>query len=57
MVSLLIFSNEFTQQEKDSLLNNVQKATHEAVAVWVYKKVNEKFTWLNNKKASYKSKL
>ncbi|GAA5137840.1 hypothetical protein GCM10023339_78240 [Alloalcanivorax gelatiniphagus] len=30
---VLLFSNELTQQEKESLLNNFQKATNETVAV------------------------
>ena len=54
---VLLFSDELTPAKKDLFLNNVQKATHETVAIWVYKNVDDKYTLLNNKKANYSSKL
>lgn len=54
---VLLFSHELTQPEKESLLNNVQKAVNETVSVWVYEKINDKLILLNNNKPSYSSKL
>jgi DNA-binding Lrp family transcriptional regulator len=54
---VLLFSHELTKSEKESLLNNVQKAMNETVSVWVYKKVNDKLILLNNNKPTYSSKL
>ncbi len=34
---VLLFSNELTKLEKESLLNNVKKATNETTPIWVYK--------------------
>lgn len=34
---VLLFSNELTKLEKESLLNKVKKATNETTPVWVYK--------------------
>ena len=54
---VLLFSDKLTQEKKDLLLNYVQKASHEPVAIWVYKNVEDKLTLLNNKKTNYSSKL
>jgi hypothetical protein len=54
---VLLFSHELTKAEKESLLNNVQKAVNETVSVWIYKKVNDKFILLNDNKPTYSSKL
>ena len=56
-LAVLLFSHELTQPEKESLLNNVQKAVNETVSVWVYEKINDKLILLNNNKPSYSSKL
>src|ERR1700744_3098185 len=54
---ILLFNHELTKSEKQSLLNNIQKAVNETVSVWVYKKVEDKLILLNNNKPSYSSKL
>jgi hypothetical protein len=54
---VLFFSRELTKPEKESLLNNVQKAANVTVCVRVYKKVNDQLIILNNNKPHYASKL
>jgi hypothetical protein len=57
---VLLFSHELTKRfaaEKESLLNNVQKAVNVTVSVWVYKKVNDKLILLNDNKPTYNSRL
>ena len=57
---VLLFSHELTKRfatEKESLLNNIQKAVNVTVSVWVYKKVNDKLILLNDNKPTYSSRL
>lgn len=54
---VLLFSHELTKQEKESLLNNIEKVVNVTVSLWVYKKVNDNFILINNNKPSYGSKL
>ena len=53
---VLLFSNQLTVQEKESL-NNIKKAINETTAVWVYKSVNDKLILLDENKPNYSSKL
>lgn len=52
---VLLFSQELTKSEKESLLNNDQKTVNVTVSVWVYKKVNDKLRILNDNKPTYSS--
>ena len=57
---VLLFSHELTKRfatEKESLLNNIQKAVNVTVSVCVYKKVNDKLILLNDNKPTYSSRL
>ena len=54
---VLLFSNELTELEKESLLNKVKKATNETTPVWVYKNVKGVLILINSNKPTYNSKL
>jgi len=57
--SVLLFSYELTQKDKESLLlNNTQKATNVTMAIWVYKNIDgAKLTLINNNKPTFSSRL
>lgn len=54
---VLLFNNELTELEKESLLNKVKKATNETTPVWVYKNVNGVLILIDSNKPTYSSKL
>lgn len=54
---VLLFSNELTELEKESLLNKVKKATNETTPLWVYKNVEGTLILIDNNKPSYSSKF
>ena len=54
---VLLFSNELTELEKESLLNKVKKATNETTPVWVYKNVKGVLILINSNKPTYNSKF
>ena len=54
---VLLFSNELTLSEKESLLNKVKKATNETTPVWVYKKVDGELILVDSNKPTYNSKF
>ena len=59
-ILVLLFSHELSQQEKESLLNNmgsVQIAKNETAAIWVYKRVKNKLILLDNNNPTYSSRL
>jgi len=55
--SVLLFSNELTELEKESLLNKIKKRTNETTPVWVYKNVNGELILIDNNKPSFSSKF
>lgn len=54
---MLLFSNELTQSEKESLLNNVKKVTNETTPVWVYKIADGELILIDSNKPTYSSKF
>lgn len=54
---VLLFSNELTELEKESLLNKVKKTTNETTPVWVYKNVDGVLILIDNNKPTYSSKF
>lgn len=54
---ILLFSNELTELEKESLLNKVKKTTNETTPVWVYRNIDGALMLIDNNKPSYSSKF
>ena len=50
------FTSEISEAVKNKLLDNINKASHGTLEVWVYKKLNDQYTLLD-KNQPFKSKL
>ena len=50
------FSNELTDLKKKEFINKLEIAKNEASSIWVYKKMDDKFIFINSNEPSFSSK-
>lgn len=54
---VLFFTNKLTEQEKKYFISNINKAKNATTEVWVYKKLNDSFIFINENKPTFSSKF